>query len=201
MIGVQPADSDAMARSLEAGRRAVLPHVGLFADGVAVKQGGKETFRLARQYVDDVIRVDTDATCAALKDVVGGHIDLLCDQTTVTTPQIKAGTVKVYGVTSKERVSLLRDVPTFHEQGLTDFEILVWFALWAPKGLPKPVFDKLVGGLQAAVGDPAFKAKGNAFGGEPASTDKANPEALRSFFKAEIDKWGPVIRKAGVYAD
>ncbi|HET9045730.1 MAG TPA: threonine ammonia-lyase, biosynthetic [Casimicrobiaceae bacterium] len=69
VIGVQPEDSDAMARSLDAGRRVVLPHVGLFADGVAVKQVGKETFRLARQYVDDVIRVDTDAICAALKDV------------------------------------------------------------------------------------------------------------------------------------
>src|SRR4030095_11333381 len=69
VIGVQPEDSDAMARSLEAGRRVVLPHVGLFADGVAVKQVGKETFRLARQYVDDVVRVDTDAICAALKDV------------------------------------------------------------------------------------------------------------------------------------
>src|SRR5213083_2059115 len=69
IIGVQPNDSDAMARSLEAGRRVVLPHVGLFADGVAVKQVGKETFRLAKAYVDEVIRVDTDATCAALKDV------------------------------------------------------------------------------------------------------------------------------------
>ena len=69
IIGVQPVDSDAMARSLEAGRRVVLPHVGLFADGVAVRQVGKETFRLARQYVDEIVRVDTDATCAALKDV------------------------------------------------------------------------------------------------------------------------------------
>jgi len=69
VIGVQPEDSDAMARSLAAGRRVRLPHVGLFADGVAVKQVGRETFRLARQYVDEVILVDTDATCAALKDV------------------------------------------------------------------------------------------------------------------------------------
>jgi threonine dehydratase len=69
IIGVQPEDSDAMARSLEAGERVMLPHVGLFADGVAVKQVGVETFRLAREYVDEVIRVDTDAICAALKDV------------------------------------------------------------------------------------------------------------------------------------
>src|SRR5581483_1245069 len=69
IIGVQPEDSDAMTRSLAAGRRLALPHVGLFADGVAVKQVGKETFRLAREYVDEMITVDTDATCAALKDV------------------------------------------------------------------------------------------------------------------------------------
>jgi len=69
IVGVQPEDSDAMARSLAAGRRVKLAHVGLFADGVAVKQVGKETFRLARQYVDDIVLVDTDATCAALKDV------------------------------------------------------------------------------------------------------------------------------------
>jgi threonine dehydratase len=69
VIGVQPADSDAMARSLEAGRRVKLAHVGLFADGVAVKQVGAETFRIARELVDEIVRVDTDATCAALKDV------------------------------------------------------------------------------------------------------------------------------------
>jgi threonine dehydratase len=69
IIGVQPEDSDAMARSLAAGRRVVLQHVGLFADGVAVKQVGEETFRLARKYVDEVVTVDTDAICAALKDV------------------------------------------------------------------------------------------------------------------------------------
>jgi threonine dehydratase len=69
VIGVQPVDSDAMARSLAAGRRVKLAHVGLFADGVAVKQVGKETFRLAQQYVDEIVLVDTDAICAALKDV------------------------------------------------------------------------------------------------------------------------------------
>src|SRR6185369_14617886 len=69
VIGVEPEDSDAMARSLAAGRRVTLPHVGLFADGVAVRQVGRETFRLARKYVDEIVRVDTDAICAALKDV------------------------------------------------------------------------------------------------------------------------------------
>jgi len=90
IIGVQPNDSDAMARSLEAGRRVVLPHVGLFADGVAVKQVGKETFRLAKAYVDEVIRVDTDATCAALKDVFEDTRSILEPAGALTIAGVKA---------------------------------------------------------------------------------------------------------------
>ena len=90
IIGVQPNDSDAMARSLEAGRRVVLPHVGLFADGVAVKQVGKETFRLAKAYVDDIIRVDTDATCAALKDVFEDTRSILEPAGALTIAGVKA---------------------------------------------------------------------------------------------------------------
>ena len=90
IIGVQPNDSDAMARSLEAGRRVVLPHVGLFADGVAVKQVGKETFRLAKAYVDEIIRVDTDATCAALKDVFEDTRSILEPAGALTIAGVKA---------------------------------------------------------------------------------------------------------------
>jgi threonine dehydratase len=90
IIGVQPNDSDAMARSLEAGRRVVLAHVGLFADGVAVKQVGKETFRLAKAYVDEVIRVDTDATCAALKDVFEDTRSILEPAGALTIAGVKA---------------------------------------------------------------------------------------------------------------
>ena len=140
-------------------------------------------------------------TAPAMNDLVGGHIDLMCDQTTITTPQIKAGTIKVYGVTSRTRVALLPDVPTFDEQGLAGFEVVVWYGLWAPKGLPKPVLDKLVAALQSAVRDPAFRTRLAGLGAEPAPMDNVNPEALRTFFKTEIDKWGPIIRKAGVYAD
>jgi threonine dehydratase len=87
---VQPSDSDAMARSLEAGRRVVLSHVGLFADGVAVKQVGKETFRLAKAYVDEIIRVDTDATCAALKDVFEDTRSILEPAGALTIAGVKA---------------------------------------------------------------------------------------------------------------
>jgi tripartite-type tricarboxylate transporter receptor subunit TctC len=140
-------------------------------------------------------------TAPALIDLLGGHIDLLCDQTSTTSAQIKSGGIKTYGVTSKTRVATLPYVPTLHEQGLAGFEAVSWFGLWAPKGLPKPVLDKLVAALQAAVADPAFKARLAELGGAAVPPALANPESLRSFLKSEIDKWTPIIKKAGITAD
>jgi tripartite-type tricarboxylate transporter receptor subunit TctC len=136
-----------------------------------------------------------------MTDLLGGQVDLMCDQTTNTTQQIKAGTVKVYGVTSRQRVPSLKEVPTLAEQGLKNFEVVVWHGLYAPKGTPKPVLDKLVAALQAAVQDPALKKRLAELGAEPVPVSKANPEALRTQLKTEIDQWGPIIKKAGVYAD
>lgn len=137
----------------------------------------------------------------AMIDLVGGHVDLLCDQTSTTSAQIKAEAVKVYGVTSKTRVASLPGVPTLDEQGLAGFEVVVWFGLWAPKGVPKPVMDKLVAALQTAVVDPTFKTRLADLGAEPVPVAQANPEALFTLVKSEIDKWVPIIRKIGVYAD
>lgn len=140
-------------------------------------------------------------TAPALIDLLGGHIDLLCDQTSTTAGQIKSGGIKTYGVTSKARVATLPYVPTLAEQGLTGFEATSWFGLWAPKGLPKPALDKLVAGLQVAVVDPTFKSRLADLGGAPVAPTLANPEALRTFLKAEIDKWTPIIKKAGITVD
>jgi len=137
----------------------------------------------------------------ALVDLTGGHVDLLCDQTSTTSGHIKAGTIKTYGVTAQSRVSMLPAVPTLHEQGLTGFEAVSWFGLWGPKGLPKPVVDKLVSALQVAVADPAFKSRLADLGGAPVAPSLANPEALRSYLKSEIDKWGAIIKDAGIYAE
>ena len=137
----------------------------------------------------------------AMIDLVGGHVDLLCDQTSTTSAQIKAGTIKVYGVTSKTRVASLPAVPTLDEQGLAGFEVVSWFGLWAPKGVPKPVLDKLVAALQVAVADPAFKSRLAELGGAPVPVALANPESLRTLVKSEIDKWTPIIKKAGISAD
>ncbi len=149
----------------------------------------------------DLTTISYKGTAPAMTDLIGGQVDLMCDQTTNTTQQIKAGTVKVYGVTSLTRVPSLSDVPTLNEAGLKNFEVVVWHGLYLPKGTPKPVVDKLIAALQAAVQDPTFKTRLADLGAEPVPVAKANPEALRALLKSEIDKWGPIIRKAGVYAD
>ncbi|HEV8519512.1 MAG TPA: tripartite tricarboxylate transporter substrate binding protein BugD [Burkholderiales bacterium] len=149
----------------------------------------------------ELTTISYKGTAPAMTDLLGGQVDLMCDQTTNTTQQIKAGTVKVYGVTSRQRVPSLKEVPTLAEQGLKNFEVVVWHGLYAPKGTPKPVLDKLVAALQAAVQDPALKKRLAELGAEPVPVSKANPESLRTQLKTEIDQWGPIIKKAGVYAD
>ena len=149
----------------------------------------------------DVQTVSYKGTAPAMTDLMGGQIDFMCDQTTNTTGQIQAGKVKVYGITSLKRVPSLPKVPTLDEQGLKGFEVVVWHGIYAPKGTPKPALDKLNAALLAAVKDPAFKEALAKLGADPVSPDKVTPESLRSLLKSEIDKWGPIIKKAGVYAD
>ncbi len=149
----------------------------------------------------DLTTVAYKGTAPAMNDLIGGQVDLMCDQTTNTTGQIKGGKIKVYGVTTKKRVASLPDVPTMEEGGLKGFEVGVWHAMYAPKGTPKPVIDKLVASLQEALKDPTVKTRFNDLGTDPIALDKATPAALRAHLKAEIDKWGPLIKKAGVYAD
>ena len=149
----------------------------------------------------DLTTVPYKGTAPAMTDLIGGQVDLMCDQTTNTTQQIKSGTVKVYGVTSAQRVPSLKDIPTLAEQGMKGFDVVVWHGLYAPKGTPKPVLDKLVAALQAAVQDATFKARLAELGAVPVPVAKATPESLRTMLKSEIDKWGPVIKKAGQYAD
>jgi tripartite-type tricarboxylate transporter receptor subunit TctC len=149
----------------------------------------------------DFTAVPYKGAAPAMIDLIGGHVDLLCDQTSTTSAQIKAGAVKTYGVTSKTRVAALPAVPTLDEQGLAGFEAVSWFGLWTPKGVPKPVQDKLVAALQGAVVDPAFKTRLADLGGAPVPLAQANPESLRTLVKSEIDKWTPIIKKAGISAD
>ena len=104
-------------------------------------------------------------------------------------------------MTTKKRVPSLPNVPTMDEAGLKDFEVSIWHALYAPKGTPKPVIDTLTKALQVALKDSTVKQRFGDLGTEPVSEDRATPEALRKHLKSEIDRWGPIIKKAGVYAD
>jgi len=149
----------------------------------------------------EVLTVPYKGTAPAMNDLLGGTVDFMCDQTTNTTNQIKSGKVKVYAVTSKKRVPSLPDVPTLDEQGLKGFEVGIWHALYAPKGTPKPALDKLVAALQAALKDETVNRRFADLGAQAYPVDKATPAALAAHLKAEIAKWGPIIKKAGVYAD
>ncbi len=149
----------------------------------------------------DITTIPYNGTAPAMTALMGGQIDLMCDQTTNTTAQIKSGRVKVYGTTTKTRVPSLSMVPTMAEQGMKDFEVSVWHGVYAPKGTPKPVVEKLVAALQASVQDATFKSRIAELGAQAVSKDKATPESLAKHLKAEIAKWDPIIKKAGVYAD
>ena len=149
----------------------------------------------------DITTIPYNGTAPAMTALMGGQIDLMCDQTTNTTAQIKSGRVKVYGTTTKTRVPSLSMVPTLSEQGMKDFEVTVWHGVYAPKGTPKAVLDKLTAALQASVQDTQFKSRIAELGAQAVSKDKATPESLAKHLKAEIEKWSPIIKKAGVYAD
>jgi tripartite-type tricarboxylate transporter receptor subunit TctC len=149
----------------------------------------------------DVQTVPYNGTGPAMTALLGGQIDFMCDQTTNTTGQIMSGGVKVFGVTSAKRVPSLPQVPTLQEQGLKNFDVVVWHGLYAPKGTPKPVLDRLNAALKIAVQDAGFKEGLAKLGSVPVPVEKATPQNLQAHLKAEIDKWTPVIKKAGVYAD
>jgi tripartite-type tricarboxylate transporter receptor subunit TctC len=149
----------------------------------------------------DLTTVPYKGTAPAMNDLLGGQVDFMCDQTTNTTSQIKGDKIKVYGVTTKKRVPSLPNVPTMDEAGLKGFEVSVWHGLYAPKSTPKAVIDRIAKALQEAIKDPTVRQRFADLGAEPVSESAATPEALRTQLKTEIDKWGPIIKKAGVYAD
>ena len=155
----------------------------------------------------DVTTVPFKGTADVMNALLGKQVDFSCDQTTNTTGQIQANAadpakgVKVYAVTSARRVATLPNVPTLQELGLKGFEVGVWHGVYAPKGTPKEVIDKLVAAVQAAAKDPEFTKRMADLGATVYGADKMNPAAHAAQLKAEIDKWGPIIKRAGAYAD
>lgn len=137
----------------------------------------------------------------AMLDLIGGRIDLLCDQTTTTLSHISGGTIKGYAVTIKNRVASAPALPTLSESGLRDFELSNWYGFMVRKGTPRPVVDQLARALRASLNDPNTVKRFGEFGAIPASQELATPEAFATFFRAEVDKWAPIIKAAGIYAD
>jgi tripartite-type tricarboxylate transporter receptor subunit TctC len=148
-----------------------------------------------------VVSVSYKGTAPALTDLMGGQIDLLCDQTTNTTGPIRAGKVQAYAVTSGERLPTLPDLPTVAEAGVPGAEIAVWHGIYAPAGTPPAVVDALAGALAAALADPALVARLAELGAVPVAAGRATPEAHRAHLAAEIAKWGPILESAGVQAN
>ncbi len=153
-------------------------------------------------------RIETDfttvpfkGTADAINALLGKQVDFLCDQTTNTTGQIQANAVKVYAVTSAQRVPTLPNVPTMQELGMKGFEVGIWHALYAPKGTPKAAIDKLVSSLQAGSKEPDFAKRMADLGATVYPSDRMTPAVLATHLKAETERWGPIIKKAGVYAD
>jgi tripartite-type tricarboxylate transporter receptor subunit TctC len=149
----------------------------------------------------ELTAIPYQGTAPALNALLGGQVDILCDQTTQTLPHIKAGTVKLYGVTTVDRIRSLPDTPTLDEQGLKGFEVKVWHGIYMPKGAPAAAVDKFGAALRVALKDPAVVARLVELGGDIVPEAKQTTEGLRSWLQPEIDKWGVLIRAAGQYAD
>ncbi|MFN5802446.1 MAG: tripartite tricarboxylate transporter substrate binding protein BugD [Burkholderiales bacterium] len=149
----------------------------------------------------DIQTIAYRGTGPAMTGLLAGEVDLLCDQTTNTTAQIQSGKVKTYGISSARRSTTLPNVPTLDEAGLKGFQLGVWHGLYAPKGTPKPIIDRLLRALQAGLKDPAFVKRMEELGARVVSEKEATPDALRNKLQSEINLWSPIIQKAGVYAD
>ena len=151
----------------------------------------------------DMAAIPYKGTAPALTDLIGGQIDILCDQTTNTSPQIEAKKVNVYGVTTSKRLTtaVLKDVPTLQESGLKGFDVSIWHGLYAPKGTPADVIAKINNALKVALKDPDFIKKQEALGAVIIVDKRVEPAEHKKFVAAEIAKWGPVISAAKVYID
>ena len=151
----------------------------------------------------DMTPVPYKGTAPAMTDLIGGQIDLMCDQTTNTTSQIEAKKVKAFAVTTSKRLTTpsLKDLPTLQEAGLKNFEVTIWHGLYAPKNTPPDVLVTLNNALKVALKDPDFIKKEEGLGAVVANDKRIEPAEHKKFVAGEIAKWTPIIKAAGVYAD
>jgi tripartite-type tricarboxylate transporter receptor subunit TctC len=151
----------------------------------------------------DMQTVPYKGTAPAMNDLLGGQVDLMCDQTTNTTGQIEGGKIKAYAVTTDKRLKTpaLKGLPTLDESGLKGFNVSIWHGLYAPKGTPKAVTDKINTALRVALKDADFIKRQEALGAVIVTDARLGGAEHKKFVEAEIAKWGPVIKAAGQYAD
>jgi len=151
----------------------------------------------------DMTTVPYKGTAPAMTDLLGGQVDIMCDQTTNTTSQIEAGKVKAFAVTTTQplKTPALAKLPTLDSQGLKGFNVSIWHGIYAPKGTPKAIVDQLNGALRTALKDPEFIKRQEALGAVVVTDNRVNPAEHKKFVEAEIAKWGPAIKAAGQYAD
>jgi tripartite-type tricarboxylate transporter receptor subunit TctC len=151
----------------------------------------------------DMTTVPYKGTAPAMNDLMGGQIDIMCDQTTNTTSQIEGKTVKAFAVTTPKRLTTpaLKDLPTLQESGLKGFEVTIWHGLYAPKGTPADVTAKINKALQVALKDPEFIKKQQGLGAVVVTDKRSDSAEHKKFVISEINKWGPIIQAAGQYAD
>jgi tripartite-type tricarboxylate transporter receptor subunit TctC len=136
----------------------------------------------------------------SMQDLVAGTIDVLLDTPAISMAQVRAGNIKAYAVAAKSRIAIAPEIPTTDEAGLPGFYFSFWHALWAPKGTPKEIVAKLNEAAAKALNDPATRQKLVDLAQVIFPNDQQSPEALRTFQKAEIDKWWPIIKSAGIKA-
>ncbi len=151
----------------------------------------------------DMTTIPYKGTAPAMTDLIGGQVDLMCDQTTSTSAQIEAKRIKVFGVTTTKRLdtAVLKDVPTLDESGQKNFQVAIWHGLYGPKGLPAEIQTKINAALVAALKDPDFLKKQEGLGAVVVTDKRVEQAEHRKYVAGEIAKWGPVIKSAGVYAD
>jgi len=137
----------------------------------------------------------------ATQDLLAGFTDIQLDTPAVSLPHVQSGDLKAYAVTAKERIGVAPDIPTTDEAGLPGFYFSFWHAMWAPKGTPQPIIDKLNAAIVAALADPDTRKKLTDFAQVIYPQNQQTPQALHDFQKSEIEKWWPIIKAAGIKAE